>query len=506
MPHQEWRMFGLRVATLFGVCVAHVMPSAALDDASPPRVKIQGGPAEKGRKPVAAAAAAYEASRRAYEALSLADRKSVQESLVWVADYKGSLDGTFGKRTRDALVAFEKRDKSLDKDGVVDRRKLALLRAAAKRAKDGAGFTIVADKASGMSLGLPLKLLTKRTAVTGGARYASADYGFVVETARRAPEGGLAELYDKLSADKDDRKVTYKASKADWFVVSGETGKDGDKHFYSRFERKPGAETGEVHGYTVLYDSARTAAFDRYAIAIANSVEPFPRAEAVAALDKASTTAAKPPDAVPQPPVVPQPPRARFTATAVVFAPGKAVSVLPEACTGARSGDRQLKVATRDAGSGLVVLDVAGGRPVGSVVRDPAMAGGESVVVVGYAAAGDGPVLGVASGEVEPRGGSGGDKGEARIFAPLQDNAVGSAVFDRRGGFRGIIGRTSSKPRLVAGIVPQASYPLLLRKALERVLADATPAPVKAGADRKHTAGEIAAAVADSLIAIDCVQ
>lgn len=507
MRHQEWRMFGLGMAVLFGVCVAHREPVAARDD-PPRRIKVQGGPAKKGRKPAASADAAYAASRRAYEALPLADRKAVQESLVWVAGYRGTADGAFGKRTRDALIAFEKGDKGLNQDAVIDKGEFRRLMEAAKKAKEGVRFTMVADKASGIVIGLPLKLLTKRTAVAGGTRYASSDYGFVVETTTKAEsEGGLEGLYEKLSADKDDRTVGYKTFKPDWFVVSGETGQDGDKHFYSRFERKPGRETTEIRGYTVLYDSERANELDRYAIAIANSVEPFPNAGAVAAFES--------PGVGDEPKTSPQtaaaaaaeaPPHAQFTATAVVVGPGKAVSVLPAACTSPTSGRQELKVETRDAASGLATLQVAGGRPLGAAVQEPALASGDSLVIVGYADTGDRPVLGVASGEVLLASPPGRGQAETRIFAPLQENAAGSAVFDRTGAFRGVIGRLSAKPRLVAGIVPQASHPLLVGEALAQLLADASPAPSPTSVDRKRTAGEIAAGATDSLIAIDCVR
>ena len=49
----------------------------------------------------------------------------------------------------------------------------------------------------------------------------------------------LGKLYDKLKADNADRKVTYKATKADWFVVSGET---GDTHFYTRYAKGTAAD------------------------------------------------------------------------------------------------------------------------------------------------------------------------------------------------------------------------------------------------------------------------
>ena len=57
-------------------------------------------------QPAPLADAAMEAQRNAFLALSEADRKAAQESLVWLGFYNGVVDGGFGKRTRDAILAW----------------------------------------------------------------------------------------------------------------------------------------------------------------------------------------------------------------------------------------------------------------------------------------------------------------------------------------------------------------------------------------------------------------
>jgi peptidoglycan hydrolase-like protein with peptidoglycan-binding domain len=51
--------------------------------------------------------AAMAAQKAAFMGLPEASRKAVQEALVWLGLYVGVNDGDFGKRTRDAILAFQ---------------------------------------------------------------------------------------------------------------------------------------------------------------------------------------------------------------------------------------------------------------------------------------------------------------------------------------------------------------------------------------------------------------
>src|SRR5687767_13719780 len=62
---------------------------------------------------------AIETARAAFEALPLAERKAVQEALVWLGDYSGMADGTFGRQTYEAVLAYQRRGKG-NPDGVLD--------------------------------------------------------------------------------------------------------------------------------------------------------------------------------------------------------------------------------------------------------------------------------------------------------------------------------------------------------------------------------------------------
>ena len=75
----------------------------------------------KPAQPAPAAAqldAAFEAQKAAFLALPPATRVAAQDALVWLGLYNGVSDGDFGKRTRDAIVAFQTGQKAPG-DGVL---------------------------------------------------------------------------------------------------------------------------------------------------------------------------------------------------------------------------------------------------------------------------------------------------------------------------------------------------------------------------------------------------
>ena len=480
--------FGVAAAATFGLAVGGAYAETSLHPSAPAIAAPAPSPASP-----SAPDPAFEASKRAFEALPEDQRKAVQDALMWTGLYHGALDGAFGKGTREALIAFETREK-INADAIVDQGEFARLAAAAKKAKEAVRFSTVTDDLTGVRFGLPLKLLTRRSVSRGGTRFASVDDGTVVETqVMREGDIDIAKLFERLKADGPDRKVTYKASRADWFVVSGEA---GDKRFYTRIAQGTGPKGAELRGYTLTYP-ASAPDFERISIAIANSFEPFPGAPAVAE---------KPNPVEPVLPA-PAPPQARFSATGLIVAPGRMVSVLPEACADPSIGKQKLKTLTSDPSSGLTLFDLANARGAGFALADKGPESGAPLVVVGYAASKDAAALGVAAGQVLLRPAVESKPATLRALAPLQENAGGNVVFDRNGQLLGLIGRPPQARRLVAGIVPEASYPVISAGDLARFLQGAGVAPAAVpGAERPLTAGDIVAANKGALVAITCVR
>ena len=244
---------------------------------------------------------------RAFQALSEADRKAAQDALGWLGFYNGVNDGAAGKRTFDAISAYQK-DIGVNTDGIVTATQLAMLKEAAGKAKAAVGFRLVEDAGTGIRIGAPVKVLEKRESAPGAASLVSKDGA--VGLYMKETSGELAALYKTLSADAGARKVSYKFLKTDAFFVTA--GEEGDSKFYRRYAAGEGRK---LRGFAFLYPKAKAKVWDPVALAIANSFDPFP-------------SAPLPPTASPTPTPTPTPEAPKLAATALIVAPGVAVTAL----------------------------------------------------------------------------------------------------------------------------------------------------------------------------------
>jgi hypothetical protein len=434
--------------------------------------------------PAAQTDAAYEAARVAFEALPEAERKAIQDALVWTGDHTGVTTGGFGRRTFEAIGAWQKRAQQKP-DGILDAKARASLQAAARKAKDAAKFAVLTDAKTGVAIGVPQAVLPKREVnPNGGSRWQSPDKKITLDTrAFKDVETELAALYERnLNIQSPGRQVTYKVLRPDFFVVSGETqtGK-----FYTRYASGPGG----IRGFSLGYDKSAAKEFDRTVIAIANSFTPFPEASAGAGT------------ASPVPPARPaniEPPRpAGAIATGLAVGPRTVVtSAVVETCPDLRVAKARARLVKLDKTAGLALVEPDSPRPARPPsLREDALGSGLSVVALIYAGTAD---LAVVPGET----GSGGT-----LFAPLQPGASGGPVFDRSGRLAGLIGAMPDAPRRVAGIVPPARYGLVPAPELARFLAGTGVMPAAAApAGAERTAGEIAAAAGAAVVPIECAR
>ncbi|HXW19407.1 MAG TPA: peptidoglycan-binding domain-containing protein, partial [Roseiarcus sp.] len=216
----------------------------------------------------------FEAQKTAFEALSEADRKAVQDGLVWTGDYNGIVDGAFGKRTRDSILAYQASVRT-PTTGILDAAAIGRLAATAQKVKDAVKFQIFVDDKTGVKIGAPLKILDKRSASGASSRLFKADGSISLDLASlNGGEADLAALYQRLGADQAGRKSTLKLSRPDFFVVSWE---EGGRKVYARYAKAPvGApDPNLIRGFMLAYPG-QSADFERLAVAIANSFEPFP--------------------------------------------------------------------------------------------------------------------------------------------------------------------------------------------------------------------------------------
>ena len=447
---------------------------------------------------------AFEAAKRAFEALPEMERRALQDALVWTGNFNAVVSGAFGPATRAGIVAFAK-GAGLPADGVLDDKGRDALKAAGAQVKARVGFAPTRDPRTGANLGLPLKILARRVDTPTGSRWTAADNAVTLETFQaKESDGDLQAWYDQRKDSTPERKVTYKLLRPDFFVISGEIGKNT---FYTRMARGAVNGAGVLRGYTLAYP-ATAKGNDRVSIAVANAFDPFPGAAPAVGVATAPTAGGTqtptPPARPPGQPSAPPAPRATIVASAVAVGADRVVTALGK-CDDPKVGARPARIVRQDGTTGLMLLEAQGlgARPLAPV----AAPGGKGGVVVLYqaarsVAAGAAPVADAmaASGEILTGG-----KGP-RVLAPLQEQAAGGAVFDRDGSFVALVG--AGKPLVrVAGVVPQTAWPLVEAPALAAFLAANGVAPQAATAvpKPKNTA-DISAMARGALWPVVCTQ
>jgi len=429
--------------------------------------------------PASATDQVFESQKSASEALSETERKAVQDALVWTGDYNGVVDGAFGKRTRDSILAYQANAKT-PTTGVLDAAQIAALVATAEKAKAAAKFQIIADDKTGIRIGAPLKLLDKRTSAAGSSRLASADGAMTLELASvGGPDVNLSALYARLIADAPGRKVTLKLSRPEFFVVSGE---EGGRKFYARYAKAPATwpDPTLVRSFTLSYPTGASN-FDRLGVAIANSFEPFATTSASPAVGAAAAKPAAPAQSKPL-----------LAASGFVVAAGQALTAIDSgACSHPSVDGKPAKFLREDKQSGLSLIGVSSAQ--NTVVAGPVLGAlSDDLIALTYAAndAEAKPNLDVAT--IAPLTQTMNDA-RPLLLASLPQSAAGSPVFDRKGALVAIVARPTAGAKTVAGVTPLAPHPVIVASDIERFLASADVTLNKGTDEAAVAAGQIVA-------------
>ncbi len=475
----------------------------------------------------AAADAKLEAQKGAFLAMPEADRKAVQDALGWLDFYNGAVDGAFGRRTRDSVVAYQQ-SVGAAADGIVSPAELEALKTAAQRARAAVDFALVDDRISGARIGAPLKLLTRLKPSSGDTTLQSGDGSVSLALQARAGAGedaGLAALYAQRTADASGRKITYKAIKpGEFFVVAGE---DKGEKFYTRFAKSPAdwPDGPSLRGFTFAYPSERSSDFDKLALAVANAFDPFADTPASRGAARMQVVSARSPlDVVrvatgapalsapviglspgsrptPTPPSgqTPQPAAsapAELRATALFVAPGQALTAaLVVACADLAVDGKPAKILRADAPSGLTLI----GGEFGAGASAPTLVGGATDLValsLAPAAAGK-SALEASPGAAAPTGG-----GALAIVAALTRSASGAPVFDRHGALAAVVASIEDEPRRVGAVAIAEPHRLIGAEAISAFLGiPVAAAPTQA---ESLSVGEIAAGERGALAEVVC--
>lgn len=422
--------------------------------------------------PAANAATAMTAAQAAFLALPEAERKAIQDDLIWAGGFTGATSGSFGLITFHAIRRFQRALAAPD-DGILTPAQRQGLAARAKAARDKAGFRILHDDNTGAALGVPTRVLTRRDRTPAGSRWQSADGRITLDTRVAKAPDTLETLYDRATAQQAGRKVTYRLLKPRFFVVTGET---ETGRFYIRLDKGDSA----LRGFSIGYDKTLAAQVEPLVIAVADSFEAFP------------APAASLPSAVPK------------TADP---APSATAPAVPRLLGGLRLPDGRIVTATAplgacrtpgpalmraDAGLSLLAPDKAGAPTPAPALSLAAAAPADGAPVIVLSAGATGPVF--TSGTW--RQGAPG----AAVEAALQPGGGGSLVLDRTGALAGIVTAEPVRTGAVAGTLPVRRYAVAPAAAIAALAGGQALAAV----GKDLTSGEIAAAAAGAVAVIRC--
>src|SRR5881394_2233306 len=404
------RLAGALLSCLVALSFAAAEPAKRdAAKAAPAKKETQAKPAKVEQKAVIDAIAA------SYTAIPLTERISIQNDLVWTADYNGLINGDFGERAIAAVKAFQKRNGGKE-TGVLNQPERAALAAAAKPKQDAVGWRMVQDLVTGARLGVPSKLMPNMQVSGGISKWSSSRGEVQAETFRILQPGAtLAPIFERMKKEPAGRQTEYSTLRPDFFVISG---LQNLKKFYLRAQ----VRGDEVRGFTVLYDQAMAGIMEPVVVAMSSAYAAFPAGSA-------------------------QPPRRKVEyASGVAVAPGHILTSRDalEGCfvvtvAGLGGADR----VAEDKDKGLALL-----RVYGSPLKPVALAGENPK--------GDVTLLGIADPQAQGGGGAVSTM-RTRVTETLALDPApgvgfdGAAALDARGRLGGI---ASLKIPVVAGAAP----------------------------------------------------
>jgi hypothetical protein len=214
----------------------------------------------------------------AFAGVPLGERLKIQAALLWSGDYAGAVNGEDPMLT--AIKNYQKRSKGKI-TGVLTPTERANLLAAARDHEQEFGWSVVVDPATGIRIGLPVKMVPNAREAARGTRWSSAHGDVQVETFRIADANlKLSALFEQEKKEPGTRKVEYSVLRDDNFFISGLQG-------LKKFSVRAYIRNGEVRGFTILYDQMMETIVAPVTVAMAAAFSPFPeRSAPFAALAK----------------------------------------------------------------------------------------------------------------------------------------------------------------------------------------------------------------------------
>jgi peptidoglycan hydrolase-like protein with peptidoglycan-binding domain len=194
--------------------------------------------------------------------------------LIWTGDYDGIVDGVEGEETRHAVKGFQ-RQLGHPETAKLTEQEVSLLRKRGLKTKQAVGFKEVDDPITGVSVGMPLNLVSAPVKKIWGQNWSAPADRINIDTFRYT-DVTLQEVFNKLMTFRH-RRIDYFRFKESWFVVSG-TDRDGSAIYVRAVEQKssgPGV-LPEIRGFSVRIEAASRNELQRIPIAMSSTFNIIP--------------------------------------------------------------------------------------------------------------------------------------------------------------------------------------------------------------------------------------
>jgi hypothetical protein len=222
-------------------------------------------------KPATKSAATSEPTTDVFAGIGRDERLKLQAALLWSGDYTGAVNGADPMLT--AVKNFQKRIKNKVTGQLTAAERTRLLAAARDREQEF-GWSVVADPATGIRIGLPVKMVPQAYEAAHGTRWSSRHGDIQVETFRYTePDLKLSALFEREKTQPATRKVEYSVLRDDSFFISGLQG-------LKKFSVRAAMRNGEVRGFTMKFDQAMEGIVAPVMVAMASAFSPFPQRSA----------------------------------------------------------------------------------------------------------------------------------------------------------------------------------------------------------------------------------
>ncbi len=190
------------------------------------------------------------ATRRMERSLPRARKKAIQTWLTWTGDYDSTIDGAFGRGTRRAIRAFQKRE-GFQATGYLTRQQMTLLERRYKDITAGLGVREMRNLDAGIAMPYPSALVTFDRFEPPFVHYRPLNDSGVrmMLISQKGDTTTLKGLYDLMETLDTVPQGGYRKLRRKWFVLTGRNARIVS-YSYARLSK------GMIKGFSLVWPVA----------------------------------------------------------------------------------------------------------------------------------------------------------------------------------------------------------------------------------------------------------